>query len=65
MQSPIVLKPENPGGVWCLVAQFAVQGDPVSYFVPVVSWSGYVTSGTPPVIPGSKRSVVPPFHRAG
>jgi hypothetical protein len=63
MQSPIVLKPVNPGGVWCLVAQFAVQGDPISYFVPIVSWSGYVTAGTPPVIPGAKPSAVPPFHR--
>jgi hypothetical protein len=56
--SPIVLKPLVNGDVWCLVAITAIQGSPGSYYLPDVSFSGYVTSGTLPAgsVPRAKTT---------
>jgi hypothetical protein len=43
-----VLGPLVAGNVWCLVASVTVAGGPGSYYLPEVSFSGYVAAGTLP-----------------
>jgi hypothetical protein len=46
--TPAVLKPAASGQVWCLKANFEFQGNPSSFTLPAVSWSGYAMAGNPP-----------------
>lgn len=41
-----VLKPDARGHWWCLTAFVSVQGNPGTYFIPELSWIGYVERGT-------------------
>ena len=66
MGSPLVLKPLSAGTVWCLIASTTIQGNPSSYYLPGVAWSGYVVAGTPPAgtlaaaAKATSTSAVPP-----
>lgn len=42
----LVLKPDARGHWWCLTAIPQVQGDPGTYYLPELSWIGYVERGT-------------------
>ena len=53
--SPIVLKPSTAGTVWCLSASASIQGSPSTYYLPEVSFSGYVVTGhLPPGVMGAR-----------
>ena len=46
MASPIVLKPLVSGDVWCLLGSVNLRGTPGGYYLPEVSFSGFLASGT-------------------
>jgi hypothetical protein len=57
MPTPTVLKPFASGHVWCLETNFEFAGNPSSYTLPSITWSGYAMAGNPPPSPGGLTRV--------
>ena len=67
MASPIVLKPLVSGDVWCLLGSVNLRGTPGGYYLPEVSFSGFLASGTLPsgaVSAPAATGAVPQARRA-